>query len=40
MKKSSIFVLWVLVVMGFGATWIGAVDAAEPGLSEAVFYVA
>ncbi|MDX2445688.1 MAG: hypothetical protein QNK29_00630 [Desulfobacterales bacterium] len=40
MKNSSIFVLWVLAVMGFSASWIGAANAAEPALSEAIFHVA
>jgi len=40
MKNSSVFVLFILVVMGFGAIWIGSANAAETVLSEAVFYVA
>ncbi len=40
MKNSSIFVLLILAVMGFGAVWIGPVNAAETALSEATFYVA
>jgi hypothetical protein len=40
MKNSSLFVLLIGVVMGFGAVWIGPADGAEPVLSEATFYVA
>ena len=40
MKYFGVFVLLILVVMGFGAVWIGPVNAAETVLSEAVFYVA
>ena len=39
MKRISIFVGLMLVIMGFGVNWIGSVNAAEPTLSKAVFYV-
>ena len=40
MKKSSLVALWVLAIMGWGATWSGPAEAAEPVLSKGVFYVA
>ena len=40
MKNSSIFILLILALMGFSAARIGPAVAAEPVLSEAVFYVA
>lgn len=40
-KYISLSVLLVLAIIGCGATtWIGSVDAADPALSEAIFYVA
>jgi hypothetical protein len=39
MKKSHLFAILVLVVMGIGAASAEFVDAAEPALSKAIFYV-
>ena len=40
MKHLSVFVLLVSIVVGFSAVSIVSVDAAEPGLSKVIFYVA
>jgi hypothetical protein len=40
MKRTSIFILFVLTIVGIGTVQVGSVDAADPALSRAIFYVA